>query len=64
MVLKPVVSVGFLGVAKPDDMRHILDDAERHWMGDHAERGNNQLARDSSESVSLRVNETPHSSAS
>ena len=29
MVL-PVVLVRFLRVAKPDSMRHLLDDAERH----------------------------------
>jgi|GEM_PF-2811904 hypothetical protein len=30
MVLKPMVSVSFLRAAKPDNMRHIPDDAERH----------------------------------
>jgi hypothetical protein len=30
MVLEPVVSVRFLRVAKPDSMRRIPDDAERH----------------------------------
>jgi hypothetical protein len=30
MVLKPVMSVRFLKVAKPDAMRPIPDDAERH----------------------------------
>jgi hypothetical protein len=30
MDLKPVVSVRFLRVAKPDSMRDITDDAERH----------------------------------
>lgn len=30
MILKPVVSVRFSGVAKPDSLRHMKDDAERH----------------------------------
>ncbi len=30
MVLKPVMSVRVLKVAKPDSTRHIPDDAERH----------------------------------
>jgi hypothetical protein len=30
MVLKPVVSFRFLRVAKPDSLRLIPDDAERH----------------------------------
>jgi hypothetical protein len=30
MILKPVVSVHFSGVAKPDSVHHILDDAEHH----------------------------------
>ncbi len=30
MALKPVVSVRFLRVAKPDSLRHLPDDAERH----------------------------------
>jgi hypothetical protein len=64
MVVKPAVSVRFLRVVNPDSMRHIPDDAERHGLCYHAERGNHQLARDSSESVSSRVNDTPHSSAS
>ncbi|SDJ14736.1 hypothetical protein SAMN05216605_12231 [Pseudomonas abietaniphila] len=43
---KPVVSVRFLRVAKPDSIRHIPDDAERHWMCYHAERGNNQQSKE------------------
>ena len=45
---------------KPDGMRHIPNDAERHWMCYHAERGNHQRARAGSEPVSSRVNDTPH----
>ena len=30
MVLKPLVSVRFFRVAKPDSLRYIPDDAERH----------------------------------
>jgi hypothetical protein len=30
MVLKPMVSVRFLSGAKPDSLRHIPHDAERH----------------------------------
>jgi hypothetical protein len=30
MILNPIVSARFLRVAKPDSMRHIPDDAERH----------------------------------
>jgi len=30
MVLKPMMWVRFWRVVKPDSMRHILDDAERH----------------------------------
>ena len=53
MVLKSVVSVRFMGGAKLDSTRHIRDDAERHGLCYHAERGNNQRARDSSDSASL-----------